>query len=161
RNKISERTAFFFPGLENKYTDYLATLNASWEIDLWGKFRRATEAARADLLATESNRDAVRLALIAEVSQGYFNLRALDAQVEITRQTIATRLDALNLQRKRFDAGATSEFELHQVEAETATAQVLLPVLENRLSQQETSLSVLLGRSPRNIIGKTPERGQA
>jgi multidrug efflux system outer membrane protein len=161
RNRISEKTGTFFAGIDKRYTDYTITLNASWEIDLWGKFRRATEAARADLFATESNRDAVRLALIAAVSQGYFNLRALDAQVEVTRKTIETRLGALDLQRKRFEAGATSELELHQVEAETATAQALLPALENRLSQQETALSVLLGRSPRDIVGKVPERGEA
>src|SRR5207253_8808837 len=72
RNQISERSPLFFPGIPVRYSDLKATLNASWEIDFWGKYRRATEAARADLLATESNRDAVRLALIADVSRGYF-----------------------------------------------------------------------------------------
>jgi len=161
RNRISERTGTFFPGIDTRYTDITATLNASWEIDFWGKYRRATEAARADLLATESNRDAVRLALIAEVSRGYFNLRSLDAQVAITRQTVATRLEGLSLQRKRFEAGAASELELHQVEADAAAAQALLPILENQLAQQETALSVLLGRSPREIVGISPDRGAA
>jgi multidrug efflux system outer membrane protein len=161
RNRISERSPTFFPGIKPKYTDLNTSLNASWEIDLWGKYRRATESARADLLATEFNREAVRLTLIAEVSQGYFNLRSLDAQVAVTRETVATRLAALALQRKRFEAGVASELELRQVEAETAAAQALLPSLETQLAQQETALSVLLGRSPRAIVDTPPERGTA
>ncbi len=161
RNRISERSPTFFPGIKPKYTDLNTSLNTSWEIDFWGKYRRATEAARADLLATEFNRDAVRLTLIADVSRGYFNLRSLDAQVAVTQQTVGTRLEALALQRKRFEAGVASELELRQVEAETAAAQALLPSLETQLAQQETALSVLLGRSPRAIIGSPPERGAA
>jgi len=161
RNRFSERNPLFFPGIKTRYTDLKASLNASWEIDFWGKYRRAAEAARADLFATESNRDAVRLTLIADVSRGYFNLRSLDAQIAVTKQTVATRLASLALQRKRFEAGVASELELHQVEAEAAAAQALLPSLENLLAQQETSLSVLLGRSPRAIVGAPPERGAA
>jgi multidrug efflux system outer membrane protein len=149
------------PGVDPVNNNMRATLDASYEIDLWGKYRRATEAARADLLATQFNRDAVRLALIAEVSRGYFNLRALDAQVAITRRTVATRSDSLALQRKRFEAGVASELEVRQVEADAAAAQALLPVLETQLARQETALAVLLGRSPRAIVGSTPERGAA
>jgi multidrug efflux system outer membrane protein len=161
RNRISEEGPMFFPGVDPTYTDLKASVNASWEIDFWGKYRRATEAARAELLASESNRDAVRLALIADVSRGYFNLRSLDAQVAVARRTISSRLESLDLQRKRFDAGVASELELRQVEAETAAAQALLPSLETRLAQQENALSVLLGRSPRAIVGSPPERGAA
>jgi len=79
----------------------------------------------------------------------------------VTRQTVATRLASLALQRKRFEAGVASELELRQVEAETAAAQALLPSLETQLAQQETALSVLLGRSPRAIVGAVPDRGTA
>jgi len=161
RNRISEHSPLFFPGIDPIYNDLNVTLNASWEIDFWGKYRRATEAARAELLASASNRDAVRLTLIADVARGYFNLRSLDAQIAVTRQTITTRLASLELQRKRFAAGVVSELELHQVEAEASSAQALLPFLENQLTQQETALSVLLGRSPRAIVGASPERGAA
>ena len=161
RNRISEKSPLFFPGIDPIYNDLNATLNTSWEIDFWGKYRRATEAARADLLASESNRNAVRLTLITDVARGYFNLRSLDAQVAVTRQTVKTRLASLELQRKRFEAGVVSELELHQVEAEASAAQALLPLLENQLAQQETALSVLLGRSPRAIVGHSPERGAA
>jgi multidrug efflux system outer membrane protein len=161
RNRASEDSALALPGTDPIYNNVRATLDASYEIDFWGKYRRATEAARAELLATQFNRDAVRLALIADVSRGYFNLRSLDAQVAITKRTVSTRLASLALQRERFAAGVASELELRQVEAEAASAQALLPVLETQLARQETALSVLLGRSPREIVGSTPERGAA
>ncbi|MFZ5861758.1 MAG: efflux transporter outer membrane subunit [Nitrospirota bacterium] len=162
RTRTSEDLPLALPaGVDPINNNMRATLDASYEIDLWGKYRRATEAAKADLLATEFSRDAVRLALIAEVSRGYFNLRALDAQVAITRRTVSTRLDSLALQRKRFEAGVASELDLRQVEADAAAAQALLPVLETQLARQETALAVLLGRSPRAIVGATPERGVA
>jgi multidrug efflux system outer membrane protein len=162
RNRASQKSVPGMPpGTDPVYNDLRATLNTSYEIDFWGKYRRATEAARADLLASESNRDAVRLTLIAEVSRGYFNLRSLDAQVAVTRRTISTRFESLDLERKRFDAGVVSELELHQVEAEAAAAQALLPSLENQVARQETALSVLLGRSPRAIVSTPVDRGAA
>jgi multidrug efflux system outer membrane protein len=134
RSRASEDSALAVPGADPIHNNVRATLDASYEIDFWGKYRRATEAAQAELLATEFNRDAVRLALIVEVSQGYFNLRALDAQVAITTRTVSTRVDSLALQRQRFEAGVASELELRQVEAEAAAAQALLPVLEIQLA---------------------------
>ncbi|MBI3810640.1 MAG: efflux transporter outer membrane subunit [Nitrospirae bacterium] len=160
-NRISERSPTFFPGIAPSYKDQDVSLNASWEIDFWGKYRRATEAARAELLSAQFNRDAVQLTLIADVARGYFNLRSLDAQVAVARRTLSTRLASLALQRKRFEAGVASELELRQIEAETAAAQGLLPSLERQLAQQENALSVLLGLSPRAIVGSPPERGAA
>jgi multidrug efflux system outer membrane protein len=93
--------------------------------------------------------------------RGYFNLRALDAQVAVTRRTISTRLASTALQRLRFEAGVASEFDLRQVEAQAAQAQALLPSLENVLARQETALAVLLGRSPRDIVGRPLDRGSA
>jgi len=159
RNRISQRTATAFPGLPTEYNDYSVTLNASWEIDFWGKYRRATEAARADLLASESARDALELSLEADVTRGYFNLRALDAQVQITRQRLETRKKALALEQIRFDAGEASELALRQVEAETMAAQALLPSLEQLQSEQESALEVLLGRNPRELLESSVERG--
>jgi multidrug efflux system outer membrane protein len=162
RNRISQQSLITVPpGVDPKYSDYQATLNASYEIDFWGKYRRATEAARAELLGSQFNREAVRLALITDVARNYFNLRALDAQVAITRRTVSTRQASTALQRMRFEAGVASEFELRQVEAEAAQAQALLPTIEGQLAAQETALSVLLGRSPRAIVGHPVERGAA
>jgi multidrug efflux system outer membrane protein len=161
RNRFSQNSALAFPGFSPEYNDYTATLNASWEIDFWGKYRRATEAARAELLASESARDAVQLSLAATVARAYFNLRALDAQVEITRQRIDTRSQALDLEKIRFDAGEASELQYRQTEAETLAAKALLPLLEQQQALQESALAVLLGRSPRALLESGVERGAA
>ena len=162
RNRASQESVLNIPpGVDPEYRNYRATLNASYEIDFWGKYRRATEAARAELLASQSNREAVRLALITDVARGYFNLRALDAQVAVTRRTIGSRLASTALQRMRFEAGVASEFELRQVEAQAAQAMALLPAFERSLGQQETALAVLLGRSPRALVTVPVERGAA
>ncbi|HVY06115.1 MAG TPA: efflux transporter outer membrane subunit [Burkholderiales bacterium] len=162
RNRVSQESIITVPpGVNPKYNDYQATINASWEIDFWGKYRRATEAARAQLLGSQFNREAVRLALIADVAKGYFNLRSLDAQAAITQRTLSTRLASTALQRKRFDAGYASEFEFRQVEADAAQAQALLPDIEQRVAAQETALAVLIGRSPRELFSQPVERGAA
>ena len=162
RNRTSQESLITVPpGVDPKYNDYQATLNASYEIDFWGKYRRATEAARAELLGSQFNREAVRLALITDVARGYFRLRALDAQVAITQRTISTRQASTALQRMRFEAGVASEYELRQTEAEAAQAEALLPAIEQQLAAQETALAVLLGRSPRAIVGQPVERGAA
>ena len=161
RNRISERSGNFFPGIPTEFNDITVTLNASWEIDFWGRYRRATEAARGELLASTSARDAVQLSLISDVVRGYFTLRALDSQVEITRRTFETRRESQRLQRMRYDAGEASQLELRQVEAQTAAAQALLPVLEQQQTQQENALAVLLGRSPRALMESAVERGVA
>ena len=111
-------------------------MDASYEIDFWDKYRRATEAARAELLGSQFNREAVRLELNTDVARGYFNLRALDAPVAITRRTLSTRQASTALQRMRFEAGVASEFDLRQVEAESAQAQALLPTIEGRLAKR-------------------------
>ncbi|HZP85313.1 MAG TPA: efflux transporter outer membrane subunit [Burkholderiales bacterium] len=140
------------PGTKREDNLNRVTLNVAYEVDLWGRYRRATEAARAELLASRAAQDAVRLALTALVAQGYYALVGLDAQVEITQRTIATRRAALDLQRLRLQAGTVSEFDLRQTEAELAAAQALLPTLERARTQQQNALAVLLGRSPRAIV---------
>jgi multidrug efflux system outer membrane protein len=161
RNRASENSVLAFPGVDPEYSDYRASLNVGYEIDFWGKYRRATEAARADLLASRFSRDAVRLTLVTDVARGYFALRALDAQAEVARRTISSRLASTALQRKRFEAGLASEFDLRQSEAEAAQAQALLPSIESRQAQQETALAVLVGRSPREIVTRPVDRGSA
>jgi multidrug efflux system outer membrane protein len=162
RNRASQESVLGVPpGTDPTFSDYTLSLGVSYEIDFWGKYRRATEAARAELLAARHNRDAVRLALIGDVAKGYFNLRALDAQAEVTRRTISTRLASTALQRMRFQSGVASEFDLRQVEAQAAQAQALLPNLERQIAAQENALSVLVGRSPRAIVEQPVERGGA
>jgi outer membrane protein, multidrug efflux system len=152
RQQNSQRTATFFPGIPTRYTDYRATLNVSYEVDLFGRLRAGARAARAELEASEAARDTVRLALAAQVAKSYFTLRALDEQVALTRETLRLREDTLGLQKKRFDGGVISEFEYRQVEAEAAGARAQLPPLERDREREEAALALLLGRSPRQIF---------
>ncbi len=161
RNRMSQEGALSPPGVQPEYSNHRATLNASYEVNFWGKFSRASETARAELLGSQFNREAVRLALIADIARNYFNLRALDAQLAITSRTISTRLASTALLRMRFEAGVTSELELRQVEAETAQAQAFLPRITQQLATQETALGVLIGRSPRALVEQPLERGAA
>ena len=139
------------PGAPRKRNDYRAQLNVAYELDLWGRLRQATAAASADLLASEAARDTVRITLAAEVVQGYFALRAFDAQIVATQRSVDTRSEWLVLQQKRLDEGVISEFDYRQLEADAAAARAQLPSLENERGRQENALAVLLGRSPKLI----------
>ena len=158
RQKISEKSATFFPGIPTTFSDYRATLNVSWEVDLFGRLRANVAAARADLQASEAGREGVRLALAAEVAKEYFALRSLDEQVDLTRRNVALREDALVLQQKRFAGGVISEYDLRQLEAEAAAVRAQLPPLERDRDAQEAALAVLLGRTPRQIYEETVAR---
>jgi multidrug efflux system outer membrane protein len=152
RQKISSRTATAFPGIPTQFNDYRATLNVSYELDLFGRIRSGARAARAELEANEAARETVRLALAAQVAKSYFTLRALDEQVLLTRETVRLREDALALQKKRFDGGVISEFEYRQLEAETAGVRAQLPPLERDREREEAALLALLGRNPAQIF---------
>jgi multidrug efflux system outer membrane protein len=140
----------------NPADNYQAFLNGSWEIDLWGKLRRSNEAARANLLATEEGRRAVIMTLVTSVSAAYVNLRDLDKQLQIAKQTTKSREDSYNLFSLRFKGGIISELELNQVKSEYEQALATIPQLEKAIAQQENAISVLLGRNPGAIPrGKT------
>ena len=127
---------------------YSATLNASWEIDLWGRIRRATESARAQLLASEEGRRGVILSLVGDVASAYINLRTLDRQVAISTNTAATRKASYELFLDRFNGGMISELELSQNRSQYDEALASIPVYEKAVAQQENGLCVLLGRNP-------------
>ena len=145
----SRATATPIPGNHSHVKNIVARVNISYEVDLWGKLSRATDAARADLLAAESVRDTVRNSLTADVVQGYYNMLALDNQLTIAKRTEETRQATLKLQQLRMSAGVSSEFEVVQLEADLAAVQAQIPVLQRSRIQQENALTVLLGRSPR------------
>jgi outer membrane protein, multidrug efflux system len=136
------------PGFSPTYDSYQVQLNASWEIDLWGKLRRGTEAARADLLSTEEARQAVVLTLVTSVASSYVQLRNLDQQLEIARQTAQTRKESLDLFNLRFEGGVVSELELSQVKSEYEDARATIPQMEKSIAQQENALNLLLGQNP-------------
>lgn len=123
-------------------------LNASWEPDFWGKYKRANEAARADILASEWGRRAILTSLIGQVASGYFSLRALDSELEISRRTVATREESLRLTEVRERGGATSLVDVRQAEGLVLTARGQIIDLQRQIEQQENALSVLLGRNP-------------
>jgi outer membrane protein, multidrug efflux system len=148
-----------FPGFSNIYNDNRATLDVSYEVDLWGRLRNATRAAQADLLATEAARETVRITLTADVAQGYFALRAFDDQLQSTRRSLAARSESLAMQKRRADLGDISEFDYRQLEADVDAARAQIPVLEQQRSQQENALAILLGRSPKAIYDGALEAG--
>lgn len=160
RTRISQRAPTPLPpGFNPENNDTRAAVGVSYELDLWGRLRNATEAARADLLATEAARETVRIALTSDVARGYFALRAFDGQLEATRRSLASRMESLEMQQKRVDVGDISEHDYRQLEAEVAAARAQVPVLEQQRAQQENALAVLLGRSPRAIYDGALDAG--
>ncbi len=123
-------------------------INGSWELDLWGKIRRNSEAARAELLASEEGRRSVVLSLVSSVASSYIGLLNLDKQLEIARNTAKSRKDALDLFNIRYDGGVISELELNQSRSEYEQAMTTIPQLETAVALQEHALSILLGADP-------------
>jgi multidrug efflux system outer membrane protein len=152
RSRFSSETDTFFPGIPVYSTDYRATLDVFYELDLWGRLRNATAAARADLLATEGARDTVRIALASEVARSYYSLRAFDEQVAATERALDLRTRGLEIERRRAAAGLISELDIRQLEGEVAAARAQLPGLQRDRAAEESALAVLVGRSPRAII---------
>jgi multidrug efflux system outer membrane protein len=130
------------------YNSYQAVLTASWEIDIWGRIRRQTEAARAQLLGSEDGRRAVILSLVGSVAGAYVNLRDLDRQLEISRVTAKSRGESYEIFKERYAGGIISLLELSQNQSQYEEALATIPVLEKSIAQQENGLSVLLGRNP-------------
>ena len=122
--------------------------SASWDIDFWGKYRRATEAARANLAQTEWGKRAVVSTLVADVASAYFRLRTLDLDLEITRRTLASRQESLRLTKLLADQGAASMVDVRQAEQLVYVASATLPDLERQIEQEENYLSFLLAQSP-------------
>ena len=132
-----------------------ANVLVSWEIDVWGRIRRANEAARAQYLATEEGRRGVELSLVADVASAYFDLRELDAELEISWRTRATFQDTYDLFNRRLEGGAASSLETARAEVLLASASAGIPVLEQRIVARENQITLLLGRMP----GPVPRGG--
>ncbi len=148
-------------GTGSAFNLYQANLAAFWEVDLWGRVRNEVAASRADLIGAESGREAVRLSLAARVAQTYFQLRALDAQLETTRLTVDSRVNSYRLREKRFLGGMTSELDLRQAESELESARAQLPDLLTAISNTEGALAELVGTSPRDLFARGAPRGKS
>ncbi|MGE0193867.1 MAG: efflux transporter outer membrane subunit [Planctomycetota bacterium] len=127
---------------------YRGTVSASWELDLWGRVRRGEEAALADWMASEEGRRSVVVTLVGDIAEAYFDLRELDEELAIARETRDTREKTLELFTQRIGEGVSSRLETSQAEADFAFAAATIPDLERRITQQENLLSFLVGRTP-------------
>lgn len=149
RQQVSEMNATPVPSsVSNPQTAYQIFAGATWEIDLWGRIRRLSEAARANILATEAARRGVILSLAASVASTYIQLRGLDEQLVIARQNLVSYGEAVKLFELQFKYGQTSKMTVEQSRTRYETAAATIPQIESQIAQTENALSILLGRNP-------------
>jgi len=146
----AKANSVLIPGLRTE--NYVLSAGLSWEVDLWGKLRRSTESARAQLLSTVEARNQVLVTLIADVSSAYFLLLDLDDRVSIAERTLKTRQDATGIIQARYDEGIVPLLDVNQAQIEEADAAAQLAALIREREQTENLLSVLLGRNPGTVI---------
>ncbi len=140
-----------FGHLSSTTNNYSGAAVANWELDFWGKYRRGTEAAQAELLASIYGKRAIEIALISEVANNYFQLIDFKARLEISKSTLALRDSTLQIIQARFDEGYTHIIDVNQAEIQKATAQVAVPQFKRAIAFSEHNLSILLGKTPDSI----------
>jgi multidrug efflux system outer membrane protein len=152
--------ANFSGGKENlqqsRYNFLTLTADAAFQLDFFGKLRRASEAARAQMLATEDARQVVALTLVSDVASDYFTLLQLDLQLAITRDTVNTQTDSVKLTQLRLDHGVATKLDVLQAQQVLDTANAAIPDLERQIGQEENALSILLGNYPQDIARGAP-----
>jgi outer membrane protein, multidrug efflux system len=159
RQRTSQNASSFVPSVGSYSSSQQLGLSASYEVDFWGKYQRADEAARARLLGQTAARGTVLTTLYANVAQSYFALRALDAQQTLGEQTLSSRQEALRLQQLRFQSGVIGEIDFRQAESEALSVQAALQQTRQSRSNTESSLALLLGRKPADILHPVLVRG--
>jgi multidrug efflux system outer membrane protein len=127
------------------------TADAAFQLDFFGKLRRATEASRAELLATEDARQTVILTLVSDVASDYFSLLELDLQLQITHDTVRTQQDSVKLTNLRMDHGVATKLDVLQAQQTLDTANAQIPDLERQIAQEENAISILLGNYPQSV----------
>src|SRR5687768_12703434 len=137
---------FTIPGVARTQTTYTVQGAVGYELDFWGRYQRASESARAQLLNTEYGRESTKLALTGDVARGYFALIAAAEQLARGRDTLATRGESLRLEQLRLDAGESDEFTYKRAEADAEATRTSVYQLELEVTRRVTSLGVLLGR---------------
>ncbi|RRJ83998.1 efflux transporter outer membrane subunit [Aestuariirhabdus litorea] len=147
RNRLSEQAPGFVGG-DPYYNLYQAALGASWQLDLFGRVQRQSEAAAAQVYASEQGRRGVLLSVVTGVAAGYVTLRGLDEQRVIARRTAEQYRDTLTLFQLRHRYGTVSQLEVSQIESQYQQALAAIPRIESRIALQENLLSVLLGQDP-------------
>src|SRR5580658_4542103 len=139
------------PVSEAKYNILTLTADAAFQLDLFGRLRRATEASRAQLLATEDARQTVTLTLVSDVASDYFQLLDLDLQYRITQDTVKTQEESVKLTRLRLDHGVGTKLDVLQAQQVLDTANAAVPDLERQIGQEEDAISILLGHYPESV----------
>ncbi|MGA2348160.1 MAG: efflux transporter outer membrane subunit, partial [Candidatus Sulfotelmatobacter sp.] len=151
--------ANFSGGKENleqsRYNFLTLTADAAFQLDFFGRLRRANEAARAQLLATEDARQVVALTLVSDVATDYFTLLQLDLQLAITRETVNTQTDSVKLTQLRLEHGVATKLDVLQAQQVLDTANAQIPDLERQIAQEEDAISILLGNYPQDITRGT------
>ena len=142
------------PGINLHQTIYTVQGAASFELDLWGRYLRASQSARAQLLNSEFGREATKLSLTGDVARGYFGLIASAQQLARGRDTLATREESLRIEKVRFDAGESDEFTYKRAEADAAATRKSVHQLEFELVQRTNAFGILLGRSPQDLVDR-------
>src|SRR6266702_4318763 len=132
------------------------TADAAFQLDFFGRLRRATEASRAELLATEDARQTVILTLVSDVASNYFSLLQLDLQLQITRETVNTQIDSVKLTRLRLERGVATKLDVLQAQQVLDSANAQIPDLERRIAQEENAISILLGNYPQAVARGRP-----
>lgn len=140
-----------FPTGQGADVWFSATANVNWELDFWGKFRRATEAAQSELLASEYGLQAIELSLIAQIANTYYSLMDYKKRKVIAENTLTTRTKFLNIIRERYDKGIVPEIDLNQAQIQEAYAAAAVPVYSRSIVFTENALSVLIGKNPQEI----------
>jgi outer membrane protein, multidrug efflux system len=137
--------------VQSKYNFLRLTADAAFQLDFFGRLRRATEAARAQLLATEDARQTVILSLVSDLASDYFTLLQLDLQLQITRETVKTQTDSVKLTQLRLDRGVATKLDVLQAQQVLDTANSQIPDLERLIAQEEDAISILLGDYPHDV----------
>jgi outer membrane protein, multidrug efflux system len=140
------------PGVDLYASQYQAAIGASWQLDLFGRLRRESEAAQARVYASEQGRRGVVLSVVSSVAAAYISLRALDRQLEIARATAANHGETLRIFELRHERGVVSRLEVAQIESQYEQALAVVPSIEAQIAAQENLLSILLGRHPGPIV---------
>jgi outer membrane protein, multidrug efflux system len=150
-NVTSQQNAKLGPIPPFELTQGSVTASAAWNLDFWGRYRRATEAARANLLANEWAQKEVMATLVTNVAASYFRLRQLDLELEISKRTLSSRQNSLQLTQTLEQHGINSMLDVRQSEQLVYTAATEVPDLERQIAQEENAISILLGRNPGDI----------
>src|SRR5271155_6058204 len=139
------------PGTQSTFNFLSLTADAAFQLDFFGRLRRATEASRAQLLATEDARQTVLLTLVSDVAGDYFALLQLDLELQITRETVSTQQDSVKLTNLRLQHGVATKLDVLQAQQVLDSANATVPDLERQIAQEENAISILLGNYPQGV----------